>query len=330
MPINKIAPQVFDEISRGTSITIPVIIKRVDDTPFDLTGFQIFFTIKSEQWNFDYDDLRTAVNKEVLINNPESGEFFINLSSEDTYHNPGSYFFDIEMVNNGAVGRLGIFKFDIVGGPTNRTVNISDNPMSMTNGIHFTIGRTNTIAVVAPLISKPPKDLIETIICEPEYLMEVLDPIGEPIRNIKIKSYAPYVSFAMCFTDLHDALPHYYAFENFSFSPLPADCPFAAGGIEIDNRKIKFFLSDPLTPMTLNIWDTFVQFSPEETHGGSHIKINIDEDYFVGDNAAHGSLNIFLKINNKKYAHIVGNYAMPRHLGDISNWMFRIDYFNWN
>lgn len=36
----------FDDIHRGTTVTIPIIIKKTDGTRFDLTGFKAIFTLK--------------------------------------------------------------------------------------------------------------------------------------------------------------------------------------------------------------------------------------------------------------------------------------------
>lgn len=324
MAVNKIVVQEFDDIGRGTSVTIPVLIKRLDGTPYDLTDFQAYFTLKEVQYDWDYEDARSTVHKEILINDPEEGRFFIQLSSKETWHTPGTYHFDLELVKNGAVVRIGFFKTNIVGAPTNRTITDSQEPLWLTDSIQITITGHQPLVIIAPLISDPPDQLIETVVAEPAYLLEELD---SPTRNIKIKSYAPQVSFAMRIMDLHDAEKHYYRFENYSFPDLPPDCPFAAGGIEIENRSITFFLNDP---MKMDVWDSYVQFSPEETHGGGHTSLMSGEPYFVGDNVAHGSLNIFLAISDQKYAHVVGNYVMPRHLNEPSYWMFRIDYFNWN
>ena len=36
----------FDDIHRGTSMTLPIIIRKSDGTRFDLTGYTALFTLK--------------------------------------------------------------------------------------------------------------------------------------------------------------------------------------------------------------------------------------------------------------------------------------------
>lgn len=37
----------FDDLHRGTSYTIPIIMNKVDGTPFDLTEYTAIFTLKA-------------------------------------------------------------------------------------------------------------------------------------------------------------------------------------------------------------------------------------------------------------------------------------------
>ena len=120
---NKITVTQFDDIARGTSLTIPVLIKRLDETPFDLTGYSAHFTLKAEKFDNDYDDNRALITKDIEIGERGcKGRFNIVLSSKETWLEPGEYHFDIELVHNHGVARLATFNTKIVGGPTNRTV----------------------------------------------------------------------------------------------------------------------------------------------------------------------------------------------------------------
>ena len=316
----------YNDIVRGTSLTIPVIIKRLDDTPLDLTGYRAFFTIKPIQYDYDYDDLRATVEKEILLLSPETGRFDIQLTSKDTWHPPGRYWFDIKLERNGAIAQLMLAQFEIKGTPTNRLVNRSAEPLQFGDAIRLTLTETDTIVIIAPLVSDPPANIIETIIAYPEYLLEELDAPDMPIRNVKIKSFAPKLSMAMWFENPRDALPHVYGFENFFPHNMPDDCPLKGGVIRVDNRAITFELAETLD---MWLWDQYTQMeAASPAHKGDFVRIRTNIPYFVGDHVVSGKLDAIIYASQTKYIHITGNYTLPRHHNDPSHWMFRIDYFN--
>lgn len=313
--------QEYDDIFRGSSITIPIQMKRLDDTPFDLTDYKVFFTMKSAEYDYDYTDIRSLINKEVVVPAPLTGKFFIQLSSKETWQPPGLYYFDIELVKDDAVYRIGLFSTNIIGGPTNRNINTSDNPISFSNMIAFTLGGVEPIVLITPLISDPPDNLIETIQAYPAYLLKDLD---SPVRNVRIYSYAPKVSFSMFFFDEHDGLNHSYFCENYS-PILPDDCFFHNATIDINNRTLLFNLLDEYD---IEIYEQHI-CPPIIKPDGFYLKQKTTDPIIVADYVISGSLNIIISASKMRYAHIVGNYVMPHALYDQSHWLFNINYFNW-
>jgi hypothetical protein len=329
--IVKIEAIEFDNIGRGTSVTIPVLIKRLDGTPFDLTDYEAFFTMKQVQWDYDYEDARACIYKEVEIEEPEEGKFFIQLSSKETWRTPGDYHFDIELVREGAVFRMGLFFTTLVGGPANRNVNPSLEPISFTNSLQITLGGTSPLTIVTPLISDPPENLIETIVASPPYILEVVreedEDDDDPIRNVKIRSWAPKASMVMHIRDPRDGeRRQYYFIERFHPDP-PEGFPFNADAyVEIMNREIHFHLPEIFI---MEIFDMFHQHLPEPTADARFTRLQSNQAYRVKNNVTAGQLTIAFLDTNRRQVHMTINYTMPHEIGSPSTWLFRIDYFDW-
>jgi len=115
----------YPDIQRGTSLTIPVYLQDKTSQPIDVSDYTISFTIKKVKSDFDWQDEIAYVRKDFDPQEPTLGRWYIELSSHDLYFEPDKYYFDIELCHktDGSVTRLGTWYFDLIGGPTNRTVN---------------------------------------------------------------------------------------------------------------------------------------------------------------------------------------------------------------
>lgn len=85
----------FGPIARGTSVSIPCRVRKYDKTPFDLTDYHIFITVKNTRFNSDYQDDRAFIAKEITVEKPLDGEFFIRFSSREMWLPEGKYTMDI-------------------------------------------------------------------------------------------------------------------------------------------------------------------------------------------------------------------------------------------
>lgn len=97
--IKRIEPVEIDDISRGTSVMIPIILKKDNDTILDVTGYELVFTLKAQQSDFDYDDDRALITK-TFQPAPEMGRFNVCLTSKETWLEPGVYYFDLMLSRN--------------------------------------------------------------------------------------------------------------------------------------------------------------------------------------------------------------------------------------
>jgi hypothetical protein len=86
------------EIKRGDTKTYTLTFKKDDGTLIDITGYTIFFTVKTKIDDVDND----AVIKKTITthSNPTQGETKIELSSTDTNQEAKSYVFDIQIKTN--------------------------------------------------------------------------------------------------------------------------------------------------------------------------------------------------------------------------------------
>jgi hypothetical protein len=158
MAIKRVRPKsdYYENIYRGTSLTIPVHIKDPDDNPIDLTGYRIAFTIKKVQYDFNMTDDRAYVQKNFEPQEPTDGRFYVPLTSQDTDFEPGQFYFDLEVYHpiNGAVFRIVNLEFTLVGGPTNRTINPGVGQLPVGDAITvITIGKGKPIVVITPILT---------------------------------------------------------------------------------------------------------------------------------------------------------------------------------
>jgi hypothetical protein len=83
-------------IIRGDSRTFNVNIRENDGSPFDLTGYTVFFTVKPE-YKSETDDGAFITKTYSNIPNPETGVLSIDLASTDTDIRPGEHWYDIQL-----------------------------------------------------------------------------------------------------------------------------------------------------------------------------------------------------------------------------------------
>lgn len=143
-------------IQRGCSFLIPVEVKDELDQPLDLTGYSACFTAKKVKHDFDRHDDFAYISKDITIQNPTQGLFYVELTSYDTDFEPGDYYFDIEIVNddNGMVWRLCTLTFKLDGGPSNRFVNKGIGQLPTGDMISvITLSEGAPIVVIAPTLS---------------------------------------------------------------------------------------------------------------------------------------------------------------------------------
>lgn len=324
---NKPVVNSFPPINRGTSITIPVIIKRLDETPFDLTDYKVYFTLKAVPFDHDYEDARAYIKREITFEETDgtTGRFDIVLSSQETWLDPGAYYFDIEIAKDGAIARLGQFETEIVGGVTNRDISLAPSSIVMSDAVFMTPSPNTTLTYITDLISDPPKDIIETVQAEPAYIMETLDKEDEPVRNIKFYNYAPRVSFPISITAGEDDQHYAFTFDQFFPFELPDVCPLKGGRFTIRNRTVTFELS---REMTMQVSDMFVQHSPDITFNAQMVKTPSSVEYHVADNATVGQIH-FRFTDGNDVIDIAGNYQMPDDQGSTSTWMLTVNWYNW-
>lgn len=145
----------YGVIQRGCSLTIPVQVKDNYDKPIDLTGCKGVFTVKAVKTDFDRHDDFAYIAKDIEIQDPLKGKFYIILSSDDTDFEPGQFYFDIELIRtaDGAVMRLCTLTFTLDGGPSNRHVNKEFGQMAVGDNISvITLAEGAPIVVIAPTI----------------------------------------------------------------------------------------------------------------------------------------------------------------------------------
>lgn len=108
----------YGKLDRGMPLNIPVSVFDVNEKPIDLTNQQIYFTIKSQKFDFDRDDRHAFVSKQYAADSVIKNQFIIKLSAKDMDFEPGEYYFDIVIGGWRAIS----LSFTLVGGPTNRSV----------------------------------------------------------------------------------------------------------------------------------------------------------------------------------------------------------------
>ena len=86
------------ELIRGDSRDIGVTFKDKDGTPINLTGGAVFFTVSRNQ-NPQNDDDALILKNVSSHADPESGRTVIKLTPEDTDIKPGSFWYDVQLVD---------------------------------------------------------------------------------------------------------------------------------------------------------------------------------------------------------------------------------------
>ena len=323
----------FDDIGRGESVTIPVFILKSDGSPFDLSGYQCFFTLKPVQYDHDYDDVRAYVAKEVMMDsiNAPKGRINISLSSKETWQDPGEYMFDVELVRDHGVSRIMLCRTHIVGGPTNRTVDheLGYN-INMTEALKVTLDSPNITVIQVPLVSDPPEHLVETITPDPPYLYGPIDPAEDPPRNFKLQVYGPRCSFMMNIHLPHDAEEHRYRFANFfKDRTLPKGHPLENAVLVLRNRDVFIEMNANGREMKMDIADMYLQHNPPITYNGAYItNWDTSKTFVIGDRVVSGKLHIQLEDGNDQ-VNIEGSYTTWDDHGNFCDFMLTVDWYNW-
>lgn len=326
--VKKIEVFNFQDLHRGTSVTIPVAIQKKDGTSFDLSEYKVHFTLKPKQSDYDYDDVRAFISKDIEVTPEQAakGRFDINLSSKETWLTPGLYYFDIMLVKEHSVARLCLCQTEIVGGPTNSTVDHETGPaIFMTDLLELKPDSTEGLIIQTDLVSDPPEHMVETLECDPPYLIEPVGKGEDPRRHLKLRVYGPRLSFPVQAVIPRDSNPHPIYFGNFFKAELPDICPVTNMVMTVNNRKIKFTL--PKT-MEMLYTDMYVQHSPEVTYDANSKKTDTDHEIVVGDNVTVGQLHIQMYDGND-YIDITGNYSMGDDIEKNSWWFFTVNWYNW-
>lgn len=105
------------EIVRGDTTTISVQVLDSDGNPIDLTGYTIFFTAKKSTDDIDEE----AVLEMEAENGDDQGMVDINFTADDTtYLEPRSYWWDIQLENDGVISSTVPQLFKVVADVTRR------------------------------------------------------------------------------------------------------------------------------------------------------------------------------------------------------------------
>lgn len=315
----------MDDIYRGTSIKIPVILKKDNDTILDVAGYELTFTLKACQSDFDYDDDRALITKVFQPNPKKLGRFDITLTSKETWLEPGEYYFDLMLSRNKGASRLMIGKFLLVGGPTNKLTNHDQDQeyLDIYDALEITPSSHGYIVVSVPLVTDPPKTILETADGDPAYIYQ---GFGNPVNQIKYRVYGPRVSLMMTLRVPHDHTEHRYRFDQFFLNNhIPLPCPLHNGYLEFKNRRLSFHLNKVMDMMWYN---TSIQHSPEITYDGNTGFQPSDQPIYVGDNVDAG--NLICQFNHENdQIHFTGHHYVHDDHGEFMYWMIRIDWFNW-
>lgn len=323
----KFEPIFFDDIPRGTSFTLPILVRKSDDTPFDLTGFKAIFTLKAQQSDHDYDDDRALITKEFepYTDDPNKvGRIDIQLTSKDLWLDPGQYYFDVVLMKGYSSARILLATTTIVGGPTNHNVRHEDQDgFILHDPIKVTPSKGQYIAVQVPFIVDPPENIVEGAAGDPQYTVQNLD---DPARHVLIRNYGPRVSLMMTLRVPHDHTNHRYRFDEFFLNGnIPAPCPLKNGFILFNHRKFELHLAKEMDMVYR--W-TCIQHNPELTYDGGMKLQKASEPIYIGDRVQSGSLVIQLLSDNDQI-HMTAEHFIPDDHGDFEMWMIRVDWFNW-
>ncbi len=109
-------------VIRGDSHTINLSVIHSDNTPVDLTGGTVFFTVNAS--DDPTDDTGAVIEKSVTSHtDPTAGLTSIALAPDDTNSiTPGTYFYDVQIKDaSGNISSLPQDKFVLVADITRRT-----------------------------------------------------------------------------------------------------------------------------------------------------------------------------------------------------------------
>lgn len=315
----------FDDLHRGTSVTIPVVLHKDNNTIFDVTGYELLFTLKKAQSDFDYDDDRALISKVFQPDPEHEGRFNVKLTSKELWLEPGLYYFDLTLGRNKGCVRLLLASVNIVGGPSNKWTNHDQeqDPGLMMDAINITPGDNGYIAVKLPLITDMPETILEEADGDPHYIYQ---GFGDPVNKIRYRIYGPRLSIMMTLRVPHDHTNHRYRFDQFFLNNhIPIPCPLHNGYLEFNNRRLTFVLDKKMDMMW---YHTAIQHSPEITYDGNTGFQSSDEPIHIGDNTDAGELTCQFNHENDQL-HFSGRYFIPDDHGEFMFWMIRIDWFNW-
>lgn len=324
----RIEPIIFDDISRGTSFTLPIIVRKDDGTRFDLTGFKAIFTLKAKSADYDYDDDRALITREFepYTDDPNKvGRIDINLTSKDLWQEPGQYYFDVVLMKGNSSARILFATANIVGGPTNRNVRHEEDQdgFILYDPIEVTPGKGHYVAVQVPFVTDPPENIVEGICGDPQYTVYNMD---DPKRHAQVRNYGPRVSLMMTLRVPHDHTNHRYRFDEFFLNgSIPAPCPLKDGFILFNHRKFELHLAKEMD--MVYHWHC-IQHNPELTYDGGVGTQKASEPIYVGDRTQAGQMTIQLNAENDQI-HMTADHFIPDDHGGFEMWMIRIDWFNW-
>ena len=111
------------DIDRGTKYAIAGAYTDDDGDPVNITASEVFFTVKSTQYDVDADDSDATIKKSGTIVSGPAGTYAITLTPTDTYVTPGRYYYSIkiDITGDGSdVKLLASGRVKVVGNTTNR------------------------------------------------------------------------------------------------------------------------------------------------------------------------------------------------------------------
>lgn len=187
----------FPPIQRGTSFRIPILITKENEEPFNLTGYKLHMTLKPVPCDFDYDDTYAVLSKDGTIIDEFNGRADFLITSKESWIPPREYFFDIELINTkGAVTRLCTFCTEIIGGPTNETIN-DEEPEYYINGVNIVYTDSKPIIIQVPVLAQIPVNLVQDFSATPKWIWN--ENPTHPQMNIRssklhycVDVYIPY------------------------------------------------------------------------------------------------------------------------------------------
>lgn len=109
------------QIIRGDDVTLHITFTDQDNDPVDITGSEVFFTVKNKL--ADVDDDALIATSTTSHTTPDSGITSIVLTNTDTDINPGTYVYDLQLIDEtDSVSSIIYGKFQIVDDVTKRLI----------------------------------------------------------------------------------------------------------------------------------------------------------------------------------------------------------------